>query len=241
MSSDGLRVACKPGSDINRMLWMLRWLLYLRTERTSLRKVIGHKGFKGNEMADQLASLGVRLSEETYVCQDTSIRWRLEFARWWEYALLRSNPEEDALGATKGLQPLDGNLSATRVVALDCEMVGVGPGGLQSILARVCIINSSGNVLYDTFVKNTEPITDYRTAFSGVRAADLKAGSACIFMPKVTSPIRSEATGDLRLICVWQGAERSRTAQRFLRLVRHSPCNCVGALRSRSSTVSSPV
>lgn len=48
-------------------------------------------------------------------------------------------------------------------------MVGVGPGGEESALARVCIVNQHGNVLLDAFAKPEEKITDYRTRFSGIR------------------------------------------------------------------------
>ena len=63
-------------------------------------------------------------------------------------------------------------------VALDCEMVGVGPGGYTSALARVCIIGWDEEVVLDTFVKVSEPITDYRTFVSGVRKEDLESDQA---------------------------------------------------------------
>lgn len=52
--------------------------------------------------------------------------------------------------------------SLTPVLAMDCEMVGVGPNGTKSVLARVCIVNSAGNVLLDTFVRPQEKVTDFR-------------------------------------------------------------------------------
>ncbi|KAF8765135.1 RNA exonuclease 4 like protein [Argiope bruennichi] len=64
----------------------------------------------------------------------------------------------------------------TKTVALDCEMVGVGPKGKDSILARVSIVNAFGNCIYDEYVKPKERITDYRTEVSGVRPADLQKG-----------------------------------------------------------------
>lgn len=64
----------------------------------------------------------------------------------------------------------------TRAVAMDCEMVGVGPGGEESMLARVSIVNYFGKCVYDKFVKPTEKVTDYRTAVSGIRPADIKNG-----------------------------------------------------------------
>jgi len=63
--------------------------------------------------------------------------------------------------------------SLTKVLALDCEMVGGGIGGQSSLLARVSIVNSSGDVVYDTFVSPTEKVTDYRTQWSGIRPRDL--------------------------------------------------------------------
>ncbi|KAG7274472.1 hypothetical protein CRUP_001437 [Coryphaenoides rupestris] len=59
---------------------------------------------------------------------------------------------------------------------MDCEMVGVGPDGEDSILARVSIVNLFGKLIYDRFVKPTEPVTDYRTAVSGVRPEDIRDG-----------------------------------------------------------------
>ncbi|XP_056153018.1 RNA exonuclease 4 isoform X2 [Lampris incognitus] len=81
-----------------------------------------------------------------------------------------SGDTESALvkeGAFKGL---------TRAVAIDCEMVGVGPDGEESIVARVSLVNQFGKCIYDKFVKPTEKVTDYRTAFSGIRPGDIKDG-----------------------------------------------------------------
>ncbi|MEQ2243562.1 hypothetical protein ILYODFUR_008218 [Ilyodon furcidens] len=64
----------------------------------------------------------------------------------------------------------------TRVVAIDCEMVGVSPDGEDSILARVSLVNQFGKCIYDKYVKPTEEVTDYRTAVSGIRPEDIKDG-----------------------------------------------------------------
>lgn len=64
----------------------------------------------------------------------------------------------------------------TRAVAMDCEMVGVGSDGEDSILARVSIVNHFGKCIYDKYVKPTERVTDYRTAVSGIRPADIENG-----------------------------------------------------------------
>ncbi|XP_025950189.2 RNA exonuclease 4 [Dromaius novaehollandiae] len=64
----------------------------------------------------------------------------------------------------------------TRAVAMDCEMVGVGPKGEDSIVARVSIVNQFGKCIYDKYVKPTEEVTDYRTAVSGIRPENIKTG-----------------------------------------------------------------
>lgn len=98
--------------------------------------------------------------------------------------------------------------SLTRVLAMDCEMVGVGDNGATSALAHVCIVNASGtpppphpnsphhhppahtsshlrsrsrnppptgNVVFESYSKPTDRVTDYRTHVSGIKPADLKA------------------------------------------------------------------
>ncbi|KAG0048252.1 3'-5' exonuclease [Gryganskiella cystojenkinii] len=57
-----------------------------------------------------------------------------------------------------------------KYVGIDCEMVGVGPEGVQSALARVSIVNYYGVTVLDLFVRPQERITDYRTAVSGITA-----------------------------------------------------------------------
>ncbi|NWX96785.1 REXO4 exonuclease, partial [Nothoprocta ornata] len=64
----------------------------------------------------------------------------------------------------------------TKAVAMDCEMVGVGPKGEDSIVARVSIVNQFGKCVYDKYVKPTEEVTDYRTAVSGIRPENIKTG-----------------------------------------------------------------
>lgn len=51
---------------------------------------------------------------------------------------------------------------------MDCEMVGTGVDGSQHALARCSIVNSLGVPLYDRYVQPMEPVTDYRTAVSGI-------------------------------------------------------------------------
>nr|ACO10913.1 RNA exonuclease 4 [Caligus rogercresseyi] len=64
----------------------------------------------------------------------------------------------------------------TKVVGIDCEMVGVGFQGSRSVLARVSIVNIFGKTMYDKFVKPMEKVTDYRTTVSGIRPSDVVDG-----------------------------------------------------------------
>ena len=59
-------------------------------------------------------------------------------------------------------------MGLTHVLALDCEMVGVGPGALDSKLASVCVVNAFGNPVYSSYARPSRPVTGYRTEFSGI-------------------------------------------------------------------------
>lgn len=68
-----------------------------------------------------------------------------------------------------------------RYVALDCEMVGVGEGGIKSALARVSIVDYNNAIIFDTYVKVNEAVTDYRTFVSGIREEHLQSDVAMEF------------------------------------------------------------
>ncbi|XP_014910206.1 apoptosis-enhancing nuclease [Poecilia latipinna] len=91
-------------------------------------------------------------------------------------AVLRDSWEVDS-GFSESSPPASGRSSpflgpsppASSVVALDCEMVGTGPGGRCSALGRCSIVDYHGNVLYDKYVRPCQPVTDFRTPWSGIR------------------------------------------------------------------------
>jgi hypothetical protein len=56
---------------------------------------------------------------------------------------------------------------------LRCGSVGIGPGGLDSAVARVTLVNWENQVVIDTFVKVPVRVTDYRTAETGITAQAL--------------------------------------------------------------------
>jgi hypothetical protein len=57
-------------------------------------------------------------------------------------------------------------------------MVGVGPEGVESSLARVSLVNYYGAVQLDAFVRQRERVVDYRTQYSGVRETDMVNGGS---------------------------------------------------------------
>ncbi|KAG5437146.1 hypothetical protein PCANB_001122 [Pneumocystis canis] len=62
-----------------------------------------------------------------------------------------------------------------KYIALDCEMVQVGPSRKKDhVLARISIVNYHGNVILDTFVKPKEHVVDYKTWINGITQADLE-------------------------------------------------------------------
>mmetsp|Transcript_16022 Transcript_16022/g.30227 ORF Transcript_16022/g.30227 Transcript_16022/m.30227 type:complete len:255 (+) Transcript_16022:77-841(+) len=74
-------------------------------------------------------------------------------------------------------------------IAMDCEMVGCGKKGSESLLARCSLVALSEskpsnldnnqdatvqiNVVYDVYVKPTKHVTDYRTQYSGITVEHL--------------------------------------------------------------------
>lgn len=60
-------------------------------------------------------------------------------------------------------------------------MVGVGPGGKRSVLARVSIVDYFGKCLFDRFVRVEERVTDFRHHVTGITSKDLSSVNALPF------------------------------------------------------------
>lgn len=63
--------------------------------------------------------------------------------------------------------------SPLKFLAMDCEMVGTGHKGRNSELARCSIVSYNGDVVYDKYIKPTNPVTDFRTRWSGIHWSHL--------------------------------------------------------------------
>ncbi|XP_010170962.2 apoptosis-enhancing nuclease-like [Antrostomus carolinensis] len=77
-------------------------------------------------------------------------------------------------GSSKKMQMPSPLLRPGKYVAIDCEMVGTGPQGRLSELARCSVVNYEGDVIYDKYVQPELPIVDYRTRWSGITKQHMK-------------------------------------------------------------------
>jgi RNA exonuclease 4 len=69
---------------------------------------------------------------------------------------------------------LASHVDVGKYLAIDCEMVGSGQGGFKSLLARVSIVDFHGRQIYDSYVRPTETVTDWRTPISGVGPKNMR-------------------------------------------------------------------
>ncbi|KAI1420981.1 ribonuclease H-like domain-containing protein [Xylaria sp. FL1777] len=82
---------------------------------------------------------------------------------------------QDKRCVNEGLAP---GIEVGKYIAIDCEMVGVGPGGQDHMLARVSCVDFHSKQVYDSFVRPREPVVDYRTGITGLTAAVLRPSNA---------------------------------------------------------------
>ncbi|KQK00966.1 RNA exonuclease 4 isoform X2 [Brachypodium distachyon] len=61
-----------------------------------------------------------------------------------------------------------------RAVAMACKMVGGGSDGSLDLCARLCIIGEDETVIFQTYVKPTAPVTNYRYEVTGIRPEYLR-------------------------------------------------------------------
>ena len=84
-------------------------------------------------------------------------------------------------------------LLESKYIALDCEMVGVGPHR-KSHVARVYLLDEHGRTVLDEYVKPTEEVTDFRTQWSGIEPHHLRLGAS---LESVRAKVLSHIAGKI--------------------------------------------
>lgn len=109
-----------------------------------------------------------------------------------------------------------------RYVALDCEMVGVGPGGQRNSLAQVVIVDYLGRVLLNRYVKPSEAVVDYRTHVSGITPHLLRgAVPLAVVQQEVVDLIKDKVVvghgleNDMKALLLSHPSSRIRDTARF--------------------------
>jgi len=89
--------------------------------------------------------------------------------------------------------PIGADLAGvSKEVGIDCEMVGVGEGGVRSVLARAAVVDYNGAPLMDLFVKPTETVTNYRCHITGIKPKDLVKAPSFAVVQKLVADITKD-------------------------------------------------
>ena len=130
------------------------------TERVVRPKVMGLGWSKAKE-GEPSASLALWAEDNDISAKDLTAAYGTS---------LKSTSIPDTKGTEDQInEGLSSIAEAGRYIAIDCEMVGVGPTPeTDSALARISLVNYHGHQLYDSFVLPKERVTDYRTHVSGI-------------------------------------------------------------------------
>ncbi|KAL0967937.1 hypothetical protein UPYG_G00260100 [Umbra pygmaea] len=112
--------------------------------------------------------------DNRFANQDTSVDKNLVAAALGEQWDIDSGFSSESSPPASGRCSPCLTMCPTTVVAMDCEMVGTGPGGRTSELARCSLVDYHGNVLYDKYIRPCQPVVDYRTRWSGIQKHHLQ-------------------------------------------------------------------
>ena len=128
-------------------------------------------------------------------------------------------------------------LKHTKIVALDCEMVGVGEKKL-SALARCTIVSYNGDVVYDSYINPGQRVTDYRTRWSGIRPYHLKSAIplevACNDIKKLLSSkivVGHDLSNDFHVLGYSHPPQDRRDTAKYRNLRRLAGLTCQPSLR----------
>lgn len=149
-----------------------------KLDTKTLPQKLGKRGKKSVAKADAGSKMGIAQSSKV---EDTArFGQPPSLALWAEDNDISPEDIAQAYGLgvkdnsmldTTSCRPNQGLVPGVEVgkyLAMDCEMVGVGDGGYESALARVSIVDFHGRLVYDSYVRPKERVTDWRTWVSGV-------------------------------------------------------------------------
>ena len=128
-------------------------------------------------------------------------------------------------------------LRHTEIVAIDCEMVGVGEKKL-SALARCTIVGYNGDVMYDSYINPGQRVTDYRTRWSGIRPWHLKSAVpveiACNDIKKILNSkvvVGHDLSNDFHVLGFTHPPHYRRDTAKYRNLRRLAGLTCQPSLR----------
>ncbi|KAM5172299.1 apoptosis-enhancing nuclease-like isoform 1-T2 [Mantella aurantiaca] len=126
-----------------------------------------------------------------------------------------------------------------KCVAIDCEMVGTGPGGRISELARCSIVDYCGDVVYDQYIKPQLPIRDYRTRWSGIVKSHMKnaipfktAQKEILNILKDKRVVGHALNNDFRALRYYHPKEQTRDTSKISLLIQMAELSNTPSLKS---------
>ncbi|GFG37220.1 hypothetical protein Cfor_08439 [Coptotermes formosanus] len=141
-----------------------------------------------------------------------------------------------------GKKVLNDPKERTKVIAMDCEMVGID-NGKDNMLARVSLVNKHGHCIYDKYVLPSEPVVDYRTHVSGIRPKDLHNGETFETVQKEVAEILHgrilvghALRNDLQVLFLSHPRRSVRDTSRY-RVFRKFTNGCTPSLRKLAEVV----
>jgi len=145
--------------------------------------------------------------------------------------------KENGTGSNSALRTNCSLVRRMRIVALDCEMVGVGEKKL-SALARCTIVGYNGEVIYNSYINPGQRVTDYRTRWSGIRPWHLKAAMpleiACNDIKKILSSkivIGHDLSNDFHVLGFSHPPHDRRDTAKYKNLRQLAGLTCQPSLR----------
>lgn len=129
-------------------------------------------------------------------------------------------------------------------LAMDCEMVGTVTG--ESVAARVVLIDWKGRAVYDSYMKPTQAVSDYRTFVSGITEENLKDAPAFAEIVQQVEELLSDnilvghgVDNDLRALGIthpWLMTRDTAYYQPFMRLLETSTLHNLAMSQNGTAT-----